>query len=85
MLDDFSNLTKDFFSAVSPKEKDMPLAEMLETYKQSQKPTISGSFFKGPLHGQDYIVEGRIREWMRREEIEKRETRERSGKKPPQP
>jgi hypothetical protein len=88
MPDDFSNLMKDFLSAIAPSQKDMPLMDMLQAFKDSQHAAYfsPGVFYAGPTHGMDFIIEGRIREWAQRMEKERREERERNAqKKPPAP
>lgn len=87
MQNDFSPLMQNFLSAIKPAREDLPLTGMMQAFKQSQQPEPlpQGFFYAGPMHGIDFIIEGRIREWAQRIEREKRLERERQAKKNPPP
>lgn len=85
---------KDFFNKVAPSPWITPLSQLKSRYEEKvEESRRAGALPMTNLHGIDYIVELRVREWMMRmqkEEAELRRIRKEAEKKngppiPPRP
>lgn len=67
---------KDFFNKVAPSQWITPLSQLKGRYEEKAEEDRRGNAFPMTnLHGVDYIVELRVREWMMRMQKEEAELR----------
>jgi hypothetical protein len=82
-------LLKDFIRSVAPDAAASPLQELKERYTDRQQEEIKRARGAQPIHyphgSPEWMVEMRIRDWVRRMEAEKAEAEKRNKGNPPAP